>query len=200
MNERRWFRVLLWGNTVCNPYVADIDDLKGFNRDDFEMGRPIENWDQGAWISASRLEDDGDLDDVLQTHLALPIFSDRLHRALDVSGISGIQYLPIQAIRPNGVRIEGFSIANILNIVAALDLEKSDYDIFPNDYFLPQRRGRISGLRNVALRESEVEGYDIIRLSEYDVTICVSAKFRATFEKGGFTGYSFAETVLVKAK
>lgn len=195
----RWYWVVECDNTVADPLVTDSDNLEalGFDEWDFREGHRIDNWFTSLFVKAQEPENDGDPDDVLQTHLGIPIYSGRLRVALEQANINGIQYLPIKVLRPNGEQIKGFSIANILHLVPALDLDKSDYDVYPDDYFLPERRGLVSGVRKGVLKANELENHDIIRLKKYEVRIYISEKFKDVFEKNSFTGYSFHEVKVV---
>ncbi len=192
----KWFWVVACDNTVPKPFVADCEDLKKAEELDLLRGQPIEHWDETAWLKASKPENDGDPDDVLQEHLGIPVYSNRLRVALNSASITGIQYLSLQVLRPNNSPFDGFSIANILNLVAALDFENSDYDRFPEDYFLPERRGMIRGIRRATLLKSALDGLQVIRLKEYPRSIYVSDEFKAVFESGAFTGYSFHQIQL----
>lgn len=174
-----------------NPLIADNVDLKGANELELVSGQLIKNRDKTAWFKASKSKYDGDPDDVLQNALGLPIYSARLRKAMDKAGITGIQYLPVRVFRFNGSPIEGFAIANILNLLPALDFEKSDYDLFEDDYFLTERRGKVRGIRKPVLRSFIIEGYDIFRLREFKRYIIVSERFRNIFLANSFTGYSF---------
>ncbi|RJQ27969.1 MAG: hypothetical protein C4589_07420 [Peptococcaceae bacterium] len=189
----KWYWTVDCANTVEDPLVAGKADLKGFEEWDFRRGQLIENWDGTAWLQVEEPQDDGDPDDVLQSHLGLPIYSARLRKALDKAGVTGIQYLPVRVLHYDGTPIEGFAIANILNLLPALDFEKSDYDLYPDDYFLPERRGKVRAVRRPVLRYKVIEGCDILRLKEYKVMILVSERFRNLFVANGFTGYSFYE-------
>jgi hypothetical protein len=188
-----WYWVISNSNTRHEPFVADAGDLDGL--EDWMLGecRLIQQWSGKAVVRASCRENDGDPDDCLQNLFALPIFSDRLRNALDRAEIEGIQYLPIHVQRPNMIEIEGYCIANILNCVEALDLTYSDYEMYPEDYFLPERRGQMHSLRRVVLKSKPLTGYDIVRLAEYTEKIYVSRRFRDVFFKNGFSGYSFRE-------
>lgn len=192
----KWFWVVDCDNTVKNPFVADSEDLKGVNEWDLCIGKSMRDWDAAAWFQAKKPKNDGNPDDILQNALGLPIYSARLQNALKKSGVRGIQYLPIKVLRPNGSLIDGFAIANILNLIPALDLEKSDYDLFPNDYFLPERRGQFRAIRKAVLRRASLSEHDIIRLKEFELNIYVSERFKKVFEEGKFTGYSFHECEL----
>jgi hypothetical protein len=113
------------------------------------------------------------------------------------AGISGIQYLRLKVLRVSGVELPGFAIANIINRIAALDLDRSDFSTYAADYFRPERRGEISRLRKPVLRERTLDGLDIFRLQEYPVAVFVSEKFVLAFRSAGCTGYAFREVQTV---
>lgn len=193
----KWYHVIRYGNPVHNPYVAGTGDLMGLDEEDLWGGMLISHWNESAWIKAETPEDDGEADDTLQSYLHPPIYSARLRHALEVAGICGIQYLPLHVLRPDGTEIPGYAIANILNLVeGALDLERSDYDVYPADYFLPERVGRVRGIRIPVLREKKLRGLDAVRLAEAKAAFYVSERFKAAFENAGCTGHSFVEIEL----
>lgn len=190
----KWYHVIRYGNPVDDPYVADTGDLMGIEERALWHGKPVANWNESAWIKPSTPDRDGDPDDTLQSYLSPPIYSARLRKALEEAGIGGIQYLPLHVLRPDGTEIPGYAIANIVNLVAgALDLERSDYDVYPPDYFLPERVGKVRGLRIPVLREEKLKGLDVVRLAEYEPPFYVSERFKDAFEKAGCTGHSFRE-------
>ncbi len=184
-----WYWVVDCDNTVRRPYIADQADLSPFEEHDFEVGRTVEDWNPQAWFKVTDPEDDGDPDDVLQTHLDVQVYSPRLRAALEAAGVRGIQYLPVRVIRSDGTEVPGFSVANLLNLVAALVIGKSKV--------LWERRGTIRGIRYATLRASALEGFDVVRLKEYSPSIYVSERFVRAFEAGGCTGYSFHRVPVV---
>jgi hypothetical protein len=191
-----WYWIVACDNTVENPLVVSEASLQGLDESDFTSGVTIANWDETAWFRSPNADLDGDPDDVLQNHLGLYIYSMRLRNALNAADITGIQYLPVRVFLSDGSQIEGFAIANILCLVPALDLENSDFDVFPDDYFLPERRGKVRGIRKPVLRRAAVEPFDVIRLAEFKWYACVSERFKHVFEKNRLTGYSFHELTL----
>lgn len=194
----KWYWAIDNDNAVANPYVAGTGDLMGVEGWELWSGKPISNWNEASWIKAETAEDDGDPDDALQDYLSPPIYSPRLRQALEAAGIGGIQWLPLHVLRPDGTEIPGYAIANIVNLVeGALDLERSDYDVYPPDYFLHERVGKVRGLRIPVLRAEKLQGLDIIRLAEYEAPFYVSERFKDTFEKAGCTGHSFREVEVV---
>ena len=195
----KWYYPLECDNTVSNPLVCDYTNFEDYNYDelDFLKGNKITDWNNNILFQAKKNENDGDPDDALQNAELLPIYSERLINALKDSKIEGIQYLPVNILRPDGRRIDGFCLANFLNFIEALDLDKSDYSRFSDDFPNPNARGKISGVRKFVLKENKLIGFDIVRLVEYKRSFFVSEKFKEVFEKGRFTGYSFREVKLV---
>ena len=189
----KWYWLVDCDNVKPNPYVAGTGDLQGAEDWQLWQGKPITGWRPDSWVQALTEEEDGDPDDVLQTFLGVPIFSPRLRHSLETAQLGAIQYLSIRVLRRDGANIEGFCVANVLSVVDCLDTKRSVIDRFENDYFLPERRGRISGVRLPVLRRSALWGHDLVRCKGYEVSLYASSRFRAVFEGGGFTGYSFKE-------
>lgn len=187
-----WYKTIPCDNTVADPYVSGIDDLKGNDEWAFAYGQRFKNWDRSAFVQTDQPSDDGDPDDVLQNHLGIPIFSLGLQQALSSGGIRGIQYLPIQVLRYDGSLIEGFAIANILHLVPCMDWARTQYRV--DDRYPGEIRGYRFG--TLVVRRSALEDYDILRMKEFQLDIFVSERFKKIFEDGGFTGYSFSKLTL----
>ena len=191
-----WYRPIRCSNTVTYPYVSTSGDLGSFEDWQLREGREVLGWPDNAWIKSDQ-RCDGDPDDVLQTHLGVPIYSARLRDALAKSGISGIQYLRLKVLRVSGAEVPGLAIANIINRIGALDLDRSDFSTYPDDYFRPERRGEIARLRKPVLRAGALDGVDVFRLQEYLVAEYVSERFVLAFRSAECTGYSFSEVLTV---
>jgi hypothetical protein len=189
-----WYKLVWWDNTIDEPYVSDSEDLKGFDDWDLTSSKYVSNWNEEAWIRCNNPDYDGDADDVLANHLGVPIYSFRLRRVLDESGITGIQYLPVRVLRRDGSEIPGYQVANFLNMVRALDLEKSDYNLYPDEF--PERKGQIFTIPKAVLKKEAVSRYDIVRLEEYPLYEAASERFKQAFEEARCTGYSFKKLSL----
>ncbi len=188
----KWHLVVRNDHAARTPFVADrasFDDLA--DQGAFVSGASIEGWDPAAWMQASRRDRVGALDDALQNHLGLPVFSASLSDALNRSGIRGIQYLPVKVLRPDGTVVACFSLANVTNVVEALDRQRSEYEVFPDEYFLPERRGRLRALKRVVLNAEHLGGGDVLRAKEYPQSLFVNDRFKRAFEGGRFSGLSF---------
>jgi hypothetical protein len=191
--KEKWYWLVWWDNTLENPFVSGAGDLKGIEPDRFREGKRIDNWDESAWLSLEAVSGEGEPDDVLQNHLDLLVFSPRLQQALSQAGIGGIQYCPIRIVSLDGSEERGFAIANILNLVPALDLQCSDYDQFPRNYFAKQNRGQVRAVRRAVLRGETLNGIDILRPAEYAASVYVSELFKRAFLTANHTGFSFHE-------
>ena len=184
-----WFHAIRWANTVSNPIVCTDGQLKGATEDDLCRGTDLSTWDPTSWLRAEESSEGEEPDDVLQVCFDIPVFSARLRDALDSSAITGIQYLPIKVFDARGIELEGFAIANLLNVLDVLDLKRSDYEVFGPDR--PDRMGKIRDLRKAVIRMDAVEGCDIVRPREFPFIILASRKFRNVFTEGKFTGFKF---------
>jgi hypothetical protein len=191
-SRRRWYWAVSCDHTVSDPFVGDDGDL-GLDESLVRCGEAINGWPESAWVRASHAESDGEPDDVLQTLFGVPIFSSRLRSALDLHTIGGLQYLAIRIVGFDNRDIDGFTVANILNCVDALDRAKSDYGVFPPDYFVASRVGQIRSINRPVLIRSMLRGVDIVRLKPYRASVYVSDRFVQLFEDGEYTGYSFHE-------
>jgi hypothetical protein len=103
----------------------------------------------------------------------------------------------VTIVRSSGSRLSNFAIANIVEKRTALDLRRSDYDVFPDDYFIAERRGRIRSVRRAALRSEALPDADAFRLEEFPSRLFASERFVRVFEDMRCTGLSFVEAQVV---
>ena len=195
----KWFQPIECDNAVNNPLVCEYDNFEdyGFDSWSFSTGKKIDNWNDNIIFQAKKKSNDGKPDDVLQNASMIPIFSNRLINELNNNNIGGIQFLPINVIRPNNEKIDGFAIANFLNFISAFNYNKSNFKRFRDDFPNPNVRGKIMNVIKFVLYKDKLNGMDIIRLTEYQLRFFVSENFKDIFEKNKFTGYSFCEVELV---
>src|SRR5262245_2083877 len=156
----KWYWLIYPANVNAKQFVADCCDLQGWVERDFERGELIQSWDGRACLRATKCEWDGKPDDVLQAAVGLPIFSRRLRELLEKAGVQGIQYLPIAVLHQDGREVEGYSIANVLNYVSALDRQRARYKLWGDER--RDRTGQIRDLRRPVLLASRLRGYHIV--------------------------------------
>jgi hypothetical protein len=189
----KWYLTVACDNTVADPFVADTAQLRGVDEWAVMAGERLPEWPPDWCVAARSKANDGTPDDVLQNSLGIPIYSERLQQRLTAWGIQNIQYLPIRVLRPTGALIDGFAIANVLACRSALDLERSDLGLFPDDYFIPSRRGKVRSVRQPVLRAAALDEIHCLRAIEYPVQLFVSDHFRQAFESAQLSGYSFEQ-------
>ncbi len=195
----RWFQPIECDKTVKKPLVCDDSNFEKYNfkEDDFKAGKEILNWPSDIFFRASQNKYYGIPDDVVQNAYMIPMYSKKLIDELSNAGIGGIQYLPIRVLNYKEEVQNIFCIANLLHYIEAFDFSKSNYNRFSDDFPNPNVRGEIAGVTKFVLAKEKLEGFDIIRLKEYNQRFFVSEKFLDVFEKNNFTGYSFKEVELV---
>lgn len=196
----KWYWVVQNDRAVADPLVVDADDLRGLDPERLFDGKPVDEWNDGATLLSTSREGDGQPDDALQNHLNCLVFSNRLRTALEDAQVKGFQFLPVRVFTSTGTRINGFSVANIIERRRALCPEKSDYDVFPVDYFLKERRGRIRALRRATLFANALRDTDAFRLDEYPQRAYVSERFVRIFDGERCTGLSFVEAPVVESR
>jgi len=188
----KWYWVITSSNTVETPLVTDSDNFFG-REGEFFMGNPFQGSQTPLMLGTSEPQNSGIADDALQNHLALPVLSGSLQHAMIAEGVRGAEFVPVELFRPDRTRVDGYAILNVLHRRDALNRSKSDFDLFPNDYVVPQRRGMIRAIRHPVLDPRSILHTDFLRLNEYPFQLFVSERVRGVFEKGRFTGWSFRE-------
>lgn len=192
-----WYELFTTGDEgQTSYYISSEGDLDGLRWWHFAEGKSIKNWKSRAWIKSTSATKDGPPEDGLANHFGLLVFSKRMRVALEDSGISGVEYLPLRVLKSDDTEYEGYAIANILNFPSALDLDRSDYSAFIADDPTPEDIGRISRLRRAVLKDVALREFHIIRLQDFPEAVYVSQCFVDVYHKHGLTGYSFSPVEL----
>ena len=101
---------------------------------------------------------------------------------------SHIQYLPVKIIDTfSNEKNESYKVANLLDLVDALDLEHSTYDVFELE------DEKIISVEKYALKAMEVQGLDMFRLRDDTIPIFVSEKVKKVIEENTLSGFAFLE-------
>src|SRR4030095_1391831 len=127
---------------------------------------------KGKWLPSS------DFPSFTISHI--PVFSARAVAILgDVLTKNG-ELLPLNCIDGD------YFAYNVLNLVSALDQEKSDIVRFPT--------GRIMTVRKYALNEDKLAGQMIFKIPEIVLlSVFVTDRFKNKIEDAGLTGFCFIE-------
>ncbi|TEW51922.1 imm11 family protein [Psychromonas algicola] len=111
------------------------------------------------------------------------MFSDQLVNLLTKLGVDNIQYFDADVTyAPTGEKV-GYKVANIVDIVGGLDLEKSDVIL--------SRQGNVLEIEAMCLDESKLSGHQIFRLQESIMHVVVHKSIKEAIESAGMTGVMF---------
>jgi hypothetical protein len=186
----KWFNIIRFGNCAEGSLSVGEGELTNTEPWALMAHTPIDAWSIPT-LRGIDPKENGPPDDTVVNHLGLPIFSPRLQRTLKNEADAKIQYLPVRIVRWSGELLEDFAIANVLDARCALDRSRARFSVFPNDYFLQDRRGKISGIQRIVLIGEALSGAELIRLEEYSATLLCSERIKRIFDDNHFTGWGF---------
>jgi hypothetical protein len=176
----------IYAETEDEVVVLCDYDLRGFKYTDLLVGKVIEQWDENICLY---YEEEGELEDFLANPLHWPILSQRFVALLDRMDVSQIQYFPANIRnKVTGRKIIGYHIANVMELIPALDWEKSDYELWDDG------SGDIRRLYKLVIVKSKVRpGAHIFRLAEDPFSLIVSEELKVALLNAKITGVDFWE-------
>lgn len=182
----RYYKLIY--NYEKDDNYANCDIAYIGNMDEYitTKGKEIKEWQSVVF------EYDSAEGNILTDYLA------NLHRWLVVSDIflkatqkiveNQVQYLPVKVIdRHTKAEVVSYFVANIINIIDAIDLENSKYDIFELG------DEKIISVEKYALKSSEIVNQHIFRLKDDTIPVFVSETLKNVIENNDFTGFEFLE-------
>jgi hypothetical protein len=186
----KWYSLTITLDDDDNLYFADESSICGIHYFDLKLGKRVTSWNPKSFFRSTSPNYDGELTGILGEHLGVPTFSPQLREALDRANVAtnDIQYLPVQIFKSTNEKVEGFSIANVVSRVQALNYESStmlEQDASRIDPLTGQ--AKVVSVWTPALWEKPLRGHDVIRLVEYFPYVLVSERFADVFWEGGFT-------------
>jgi len=189
-----WYE-LIEGFDNCLPrhFMANDEELFGYDLYDLSAGRVLENWNPQAALRSTKRKYDGLPDDFLSNAMMAPVFSARLRAALaqGAVGAGDIQYLPVRVFRSTGEELPGFAVANIITRIPALDREHSTMLHLDEEIDPLTGMPNVAGVGIAALRKDLLVGHDLFRLTEFHLAAFVSQRFVDACQSIGFTGATF---------
>ena len=174
-----------------DAYVnCDIANIGNMNEYITIGGKEIKQWDKVVF------EYDSAEGNILTDYLA------NLHRWFVVSEDfckitqkiieNQVQYLPVKVMdRFTKSEVDSYFVANIVNVIDALDLDNSKYDVFELD------DEKIISVEKYALKSSEIVNTQIFRLKDDTIPIFVSETLKKVIEDNGLTGFKFLEVDVI---
>jgi len=94
------------------------------------------------------------------------LFHDDLVEILNQLGINNIQYMPVDIHAPDDTLEEGYSIANVIGLIDAVDID--------NSTIKPQAHGGIGTLYSFTIDEEKAKGLHIFRILHAPALIIIS--------------------------
>lgn len=188
----RYFHLLYDYENDADAISCESDELYDIDRYDVEQGNYVNNWDSRITMFFNPKEGDRETD-FLGNDLGWLIISEKLKLILEDEKINGIQFLPLKIKNQlNNTTLNNYYLANICNLVKALDLENSDY----NEYELDENEKVIS-VKKHAIKADKIKNIDIFRLEEDKFPVFVSEKFVNLINAHKATGFDFTEVLVV---
>lgn len=171
-----------------NDIVCHYKNDFGIKQNVFTVGKLYEGWDNKFEFYYDKQEGEFPTD-YLANDKGWFVVSEKLHEILK-SVNTEIQFLPVKIIENNSKEeLKGYYIANIIRVVDALCLDKSEY--FETE--IPGI-GTIYTVSKYGIFAEKTEGSDIFKLSNrQEIPIFVSERFMEVIERENITGISLRE-------
>ncbi len=99
-----------------------------------------------------------------------------------------VQYLPVEVKDVvTEESVTDYKVANIIDVLEALDLEHSDYS------YITAKDIKLLSVRKYGLKAEVIKGHHIFKLKESIMPIFVSEVFKKEIEANRLSGFSFLE-------
>ncbi|SFX84777.1 hypothetical protein SAMN04487866_1442 [Thermoactinomyces sp. DSM 45891] len=122
------------------------------------------------------------------------LVSERVKMVFDTLEERGVQYIPVRIYNKETEEssLGGYSVANVVNVLDALNLEHSDYSVF--EYGDNQK---LISVKKYALNKPCLENKHVFKLHGDEFPLFVSEEFKKEVEKNKLTGFDFLEVKVI---
>ena len=175
-----------------NDIVCHYKNDYGIRQNALNTGRFFEDWDDR--FEFFYVKEEGDVwTDYLANDKGWFLVSDRLKILLEAVN-TDIQFLKVRIKEKNNEEAsDQYYIANIIKVVNALCLDKSQYFVTEIE-----GTGTIYTVSKYGIYADKTDGADVFKLSDrQQIPIFVSEKFKNLIERENITGISLAEIGVV---
>lgn len=174
-----------------NEVICHYDHDYGIEQNEFIIGKKCLDWKNCFQFFYNKSEGNI-LTDYLANDKGWFVVSEKLKGLLETMNTE-IQFLPVEVFDRESSKRYTYFIANILRLVDALCLEKSDY--FETE--IPSI-GMIYTVSKFAIFEDKIQKSDIFKLSNrQEVPVFVSENFKNIIEENKITGIALTEIRVV---
>ncbi len=175
-----------------NDIVCHYQNDYGIQQNALNVGRFFEGWDDR--FEFFYVKEEGDVwTDYLANDKGWFLVSDRLKILLEAVN-TDIQFLKVRIKEKNNEEAsDQYYIANIIKVVNALCLDKSQYFVTEIEGI-----GTIYTVSKYGIYADKTDGADVFKLSDrQQIPIFVSEKFKNLIERENITGISLTEIDVV---
>ena len=170
----------------CNE--GDIGDMDEYLVGD---GDKLDSWADNI-IFDYELEEGKELPDYLGNPYRWFLVSNKFKELMDMYLDKAVQYLPVVIRDEKGnIAESSYQVANVINAIEALDLEKSECD------YLELDDQKILTVDRYVLKESALRESHILKLKEDTLPIFVSESVKNLVEENNMLGFGFLEVEVV---
>ena len=183
----KYFKLMFDYKNDDNLVCCESNDVLNFDRYDLMKGKSvIREWNS---ITLSFDPNQGTIfSDYLATVYGWLTVSERFIEAIKLYSSNVVEYLDfIVENRETKEVINTYKIANILDVVEAVDLNLSDYDIFEAG------ETKVISIKKYILKAKAVDSHHIFRPKEDIFSIFISEFVKNAIELNKLTGFSFLE-------
>lgn len=170
--------------------ICDVGNIGDMDEYIVSNGDLISNW-KDVKFEYNPIEGDIFSDYVANIYRWL-IISNRFQMETQKLISNSVQYLPIRILDSvNGNENSSYCVVNILDILDALDLNNSKYDVFELE------DEKIVSIEKYALKKTKIQGHHIFRLKDDTIPIFVSEEIKKIVEEKALSGFAFVEVQVV---
>ena len=178
---------LLKDYTNEKEVFCTCENTFGWQQYELSEGNQISNWNKEITFYYNPVDGD-QVPDYIHNNLSWFIVSPLFETILKEINSEGVQFLPIKIKNlEDESSIPGYSVANVVNVLDAIDYENSTYSVFELD------NEKIYDITKYALKKEEIKGKDIFKLKGDEIPIFVSGTVKELIEKNNITGFDFLE-------
>ncbi|MGG0658097.1 imm11 family protein [Rummeliibacillus pycnus] len=182
----RYFK-LLKDYTNEREIICLCENSFGWEQYELSEGKQISSWNEKITFYYNPSEGN-QVSDYIHNNLSWFIVSPLFETILNEIDNGGVQFLPINIInKENDNSIHGYTVANVVNVVDAINFEKSTYSVFELD------DNKFYDISKYTLNENEINGKHIFKLKGDEIPIFVSELVKELVEKNNITGCDFLE-------
>lgn len=166
-----------------NDIIAHYEDDFGIGLNTMVIAKRYQAWD-GRFTFFYDQSEGSFPSDYLANDKGWFLVSDKLKMMMETLNTE-IQYLPVKVQEKNGDPSYQYHIANILRVVDAFCLEKSDY----YSTYVKKKDLTVYTVSKYAVYEEKVGGSDVFKLANHQlVPVFVSKRFKEKMEEQGISG------------